>query len=310
MPKRPSVLSLSKHARQRRPFDRLRANGVWMAVFLVLAACAQPAPEKVTPALWQIEGPQGQRGWLFGTIHALPVPVDWRSPKVDAALAASDRIVLEIAAIDDAQATARAFAVLAKTRGQPLLGHRIDPALQPQLALALRRAKLFESEFGATETWAAALTLAQRMQGANDSGFGIDRAILNAAGGKPVGELEGAAGQLGLFDALPEADQRDLLAAVVREVDAEPDDARRLRSAWGRGDMAAIEAETRHGMMADPGLRSALLVNRNRAWVEQIAAMLTKGEHPFVAAGAAHMAGPVGVPALLAARGYKVNRVQ
>ena len=277
---------------------------------LLAAACAQPAPEKVTPALWQVEGPNGQRAWLFGTIHALPAPVDWRSPKVDAALAASDRVVLEIAAINDQKATARAFAALARSPGQPLLSRRIDPALRPQLALVLRRAGLFESEFGATETWAAALTLAQRLQGANDSGYGIDRAIFSAANGKPVGELEGAARQLGLFDALPESEQRDLLSAVVREVDAEPADARNLAAAWGKGDTAAIEAETRSGMMADPGLRAALLVARNRAWADQLAARLAKGEHPFVAAGAAHMAGPDGVPALLATRGFRVMRVQ
>lgn len=280
---------------------------VWVAFTLALLAACQPAPEKVTPALWQIDGPHGERGWLFGTIHALPMEVDWRSPKVNAALAGSDSLVLEIARLDDNAATAAIFARLARTRGQPLLSERVAPALRPQLAAVLRRTQTFETGFSATETWAAALTLAQKMQGASNSGYGIDRALLNAAPDKALGELEGAETQLGIFDRLPEADQRDLLAAVVTGTDEEPAS---LAAAWGKGDMAVIERETRTGMLGDPELRAALLVNRNKAWTGRIVALLAQGERPFVAAGAAHMAGPDGLPALLAALGYRVTRVQ
>ena len=273
----------------------------------MLAACGQPAPEKVTPALWQVDGAHGARGYLFGTIHALPREVDWRSARVTAALAGSDSLVLEIARLDDDAATAAVFARLARTPGQPLLSQRIAPPLRPALAAVLRRTGLFETEFGATETWAAALTLAQRLRGATSTGYGIDRALLNAGHDKALGELEGAETQLGIFDSLPESEQRDLLGAVVAGADDEPGS---VVAAWSTGDMAAIERETRSGMLGDPELRAALLVNRNKAWTGRIVALLTQGEHPFVAAGAAHMAGPDGVPALLAAQGYKVTRVQ
>lgn len=281
----------------------------WVVAALAasLAACAQPAPEKVTPALWQVDGPHGERGFLFGTIHALPKEADWRSAKVNAALAGSDSLVLEIARLDDDAATAAIFVKLARTPGQPLLSQRITPPLRPELAAVLRRTGLFETEFSATETWAAALTLAQRLQGQNNSGYGIDRALLNAAHDKAVGELEGAETQLGVFDALPEAEQRDLLAAVVAGADDEPAS---VAAAWSKGDMAVIERETHTGILSDPELRAVLLVNRNKAWTGRIVALLAQGERPFVAAGAAHMAGPDGLPALLAAQGYKVTRVQ
>jgi len=53
-----------------------------------------------------------------------------------------------------------------------------------------------------------------------------------------------------------------------------------------------------------------LFTGRNRAWSGRIAAMMEQGARPFVAVGAAHMAGPEGLPALLLAKGYRVARVQ
>lgn len=277
-------------------------------LLLALAACAQP--RHVTPALWQVDGPKGERAWLFGTIHALPEQVDWRSPKLDAALAASDRIVVEVAAINDPAELGRIFATLSRTPGQPLLGQRLPSNLRPALASLLKQEGIPEAAFAETETWAAALALAQALQDEGNSSNGIDKALLKAARGKRVEEFEGAEAQLGIFDGLPEAQQRVLLAATVAGAASAEAAARRLANAWGRGDMALIAAETDKGFMADPTLRAALLSDRNLAWDRKLEALLTGGARPFVAVGAAHLAGQDGLPALLTAHGWKVTRLQ
>lgn len=276
---------------------------------LALAGCAAE-PEPATPALWRVDGAGGQAGYLFGTIHSLERPVLWRSGKVDGALKASDRIVVEVADLADDAGLSKTFAAMSQSPGLPPLAARVDPELRPRLTTLMRKAGASERNFVGVETWAAALSLARAGASPDAAKNGVDRAVEAAAQGRPVVELEGAVRQFGLFDALPETEQRDLLSAVLRDggaIDNESDD---LARAWRKGDMAAIEAETRKGLLADPELRAALFTARNRAWANKVSAMLAKGQRPFVAVGAAHMAGPDGLPAMLTAKGYKVTRVQ
>jgi uncharacterized protein YbaP (TraB family) len=248
---------------------------------------------------------------LFGTIHALPQPVDWRTPVVGAALDQADRLVVEIAALNDDRAGARVFAALAQGAPQPPLASKVAPPLRAKLAQLLQRGGFAPAQFATVKTWAAALMLAQVAEtgGEPQAKWGIDRALLQG-NAKPVTELEGTARQLGLFDSLPEAEQRALLAAVVADADHAGDDTRKLAEEWRNGDMAGIARETQTGMMADPGLRQMLYLRRNQDWARVIAGELAAGIHPFVAVGAAHMAGADGLPALLAARGFTVTRIE
>lgn len=279
-----------------------------LGALLALAACSQPAPV-VTPALWEVTGPQGQRGWLFGTIHALPQPVDWRSPWVDKALASSDRLVLEINNADDPAALQAIYRELAGSPGLPPLEARVPPARLAAFRQIMDKLGLDPASFAMTETWAVALSLSRQAQAGAESEYGMESALMEAARGKPVAQLEGADAQLRLFDSLPEKEQQDLLGAVIAEVSS-AEDGEWLGKAWSTGDMQALEAETRSGLLADPELREALLISRNRAWTGQVAALLRSGAQPLVAVGAAHMAGAEGLPALLAAEGYTVTRLQ
>lgn len=270
-----------------------------------LFACS-PAPQKADPALWHVTDGQGHEGWLFGTIHSSDRPLEWRTPTVDAALNRAGAVMVEVGNLADEAEVAATFARLARTQGQPPLSQRVTEKDRPALAALLKKSGHGDGDFAGVDTWAAALTLARTGADEGDARNGVDRAVIAAAGKRPVVELEGAAAQLGLFDALPEKEQRDLLGAVAVEASV-PD--RDLSASWRTGDMTAIEKETRSGLLADPELRAVLFTGRNRSWTAKIAQALRKGQRPFVAVGAAHMAGPEGLPAMLAAEGFSVTRV-
>ena len=280
----------------------------WAALFVTLAllACSSK-PQEAHPALWRVEREQGQVGWLFGTIHSAPRPLQWRTPGVREALDHSGIVMVEVGDLADEAGVAATFARLAKSQGQPPLSQRIAPRERTELAALLKKSGYRDGDFAAMDTWAAALMLARAEEGSGDARNGVDRAVIAAAAGRPVVELEGAAKQLGLFDNLPEDEQRDLLTAVVTEA-VQPD--RDLSASWRKGDMTTLERETRSGMLADPELREVLFARRNRDWAVRIGEAVKAGRRPFVAVGAAHMAGPQGLPAMLERQGFRITRVE
>ena len=278
-----------------------------LAAALCLAGCERgrdwPEP---SPALWEVTGDNGERGWLFGTVHALPDGVEWRTPAFEQALAAADVVMVEIGDLGDAGNAGAAFEKLGtQNKGLPALSTRVANEDRPALAAAMERAGLDDADFWDVETWAAALMLANAVR-ESEPGNGVDRALL--AAGKPVDALETHVVQFSRFDRLDEAAQRALLAGIAHE--AQRDDADDQLEAWLTGDLAALEARARRSFLSDPALRKALLIDRNRYFAAEIAAAMDRRRRPFVAVGAAHMLGPEGLPALLAARGYTVRRAQ
>lgn len=282
----------------------IRKALVTLAAVLALASCNEPARDwpEPSPALWQVTGPDDQRAWLFGTIHSLPEQVRWRTSAIDQALARSTVLVVEIADLGNAAMASATFDRLATTPGLPPLSRRVAAADRPELAALLDRARLGDGDFASQETWAAALVLANRTRPAGPR-QNVDLALI--ASKKAVTGLETFAGQYGIFDALPPEEQVDLLMAVAREKAGE-----RQIEAWLTGNLAALDREGSGGLLADPELREALQLGRNRAWLDRVTELMASRQRPFVAVGAAHMLGPEGLPALLEARGFTVERVQ
>lgn len=284
-------------------------------LFLLLAGCSDAPGKSGTsdppnPLLYELASADGTvEGWMIGTIHALPPETHWQTPQIGRVIHAADFLVVEVAGLGEDRRITQAFASLSASPGLPPLRQRVPADLEGPLADLLARADLSAQNFASTETWAAAIALA-RVDAVGDPANGVDRALLQEFAGRPVRELEGGPAQLAIFDRLPEAQQRLMLAAVVRGSEAARKDPERLQRAWLAGDEAMIAASTREGFLADPELREALLVARNRRWTDAIAPMLAGSLRPLIAVGTAHLVGPDGLVAMLQERGYVVKRIR
>jgi uncharacterized protein len=286
---------------------------------LLLATGCSKAPDQAVeqpagkPALWKVTGKKGV-AWLFGSVHLLPPDTGWQTPAIDDAVRGSDVLVLETSGLDDPQAMGQTFAQLGMSGGLPTIASRVDPALRPIID------KLDEAIPGPRkvldhmESWAAALTLAAAIN--DDLDLSADRGVEHVltlrfrADEKPVQGLETVSQQFGFFDQLSEQDQRRMLDSILRGARESRGEYQQMLKAWLRGDADAVLQDQQGGVLASPAIREALLDGRNRNWAKQIAAMVDQGSKSFVAVGAGHMAGKNGVPALLMAAGYRVERIQ
>lgn len=292
-----------------RPLQLLAA-----CLLIALAACGaaktpQAAPTKV--ALWAVSDSTGVHGWLLGTVHALPRGTQWRRPSIDSAIAGADRLVLEIGEPLNPQVAGAALGRLAFTPGLPPPSERIGPKFRGDMARVYKDLTLTDAQFKDQESWAVALQIAAigGMKHGMEPDSGVEPELRKAIGSRPIVGLETIDSQFGIFDALPPPAQTVLLEQVAHEAADNRDDEADMLALWLRGDELGIAREAQTGFLADPTLRAALLTRRNLAWANQIDAMLKAGAKPFIAVGAAHVAGIDGLPSLLQARGWTVQRV-
>ena len=283
---------------------------------IALTACSNieaKAPPSAHPALWKVADADTTI-YLFGTIHALPPGTKWRSPALDAAMAKSDVLVLEVASLKDQAALAASFQALAISPGLPPILDRVPADKRDALKAQLDMAKIPVETANKLETWAVALGIVT--ESLTRLGFsreeGVERITQDAfaARGKPVEGLETATQQFGFFDKLSEDAQRKLLITTL-----EPDDKGRAEfaqmvAAWSAGDVRRISLSFDGEMKASPELADVLLHRRNAAWADWVAKRLDTPGTVFVAVGAGHLAGTDSVEALVAKKGMRVTRVQ
>ncbi|WP_269429525.1 TraB/GumN family protein [Aurantiacibacter marinus] len=260
-----------------------------------------------SPALWEATGPESERVWLFGTIHALPDDTEWRTPALERVLAETDLLLVEIADLGEREQAALAFEARAYDVGLVPILDRVPGRQKAMLAASLDAAGIDPASLIHTETWAAALQLGNAARCSNAAN-GVDRALL--ARFDNARSLESFDRQFAVFDGLPDDAQADLLVSVAEESDCRAGNAR--RAAWLAGDLQAIETSILTSFRGNTDLRENLVDDRNAGYADQIVQFQASdpGQDLLVAVGVGHMLGETGLPALLSARGYRVRRIQ
>lgn len=277
-------------------------------------AATPAAAQAAKPALWEVSDPD-TKIYLFGTIHLLPENYQWKTRTIDRAISQSDSLFVEtIVDPRNPQAMAAELARLGFTRGLPPLANRIHPAKRPLLDAAIAKSGVPRHVYDQMETWFAAFTLlgTQFKELGLQGQHGVEETLRQAfaAAGKPVGQLETNAQQLGFFDTLPEDAQRALLEGAIEAPTKMSADFTQMLQSWASGDVDAIARTFNDGLATSPQLRDALLRRRNANWSNWIASRMATPGTVLLAVGAGHLAGDDSVQRYLQSRGYQVRRLQ
>jgi uncharacterized protein YbaP (TraB family) len=295
-----------------------------LSAALALCGCAQvrlpalpglpalrPAPAQ-GPALWVIRDADSTI-YLFGTVHVLRPDQAWLTPRIEAALDASDELVIELAEVDDPEA----MMPLVQRHGLDLtrrLRDRLSPADRARLEADAAALGANPAVFDQMRPWMAALQLSVgtlRLAGYNAEA-GVDRALKAraVAAGKPVRALETAEQQIRLFADMPPDLEMRLLGQSLDEFDTAPKTFGPLSRGWLRGDLRVLERYLVGEWKDDqPGVYRRVIVERNARWAAEIARMLSGRGTSFIAVGAGHLVGPDSVQAQLRRRGVNSARL-
>jgi uncharacterized protein YbaP (TraB family) len=131
----------------------------------------------------------------------------------------------------------------------------------------------------------------------------------------PLLELESNGAQLALFGRMKEDEQWQFLADSVDAIASGKQGAqvRDIVQAWGQADQRALDAIALEAQqdqsVSGRFIWQVLLVERNAALADKLAALLLRERAPVAALGVLHLVGAHSIPALLRARGLAVERI-
>lgn len=266
-----------------------------------------------TPAIWRIAKPNGGTITLFGSVHLLPLGLDWHTPALNAALESAEAVVFETPL--DGMDTPQAMSYLQSQMMNPpgvTLSSLLQPADKARVQQAAAAVGVPFSSLEAMRPWFVGLQLGVLFvvnQGF-DPNSGVDKKVEAEAKakGKRLDHFETTEEQLGIFTKMTPAQELGFLVSSASDILDNPDELSEMVDAWYAGDVAALDRLMNASLEAYPGLAKLILYDRNARWVEKIASTyMADSDDYLVVVGTAHLAGKEGVPELLRARGITVE---
>jgi len=256
----------------------------------------------------------GRTVYLYGTIHVAKLSWAYPGPDVMRALLASDVVALELD-VTDAGVLERLRKALMRRPGAPAL----PPALQRRLAAQMAANCVEPDHLDALRPEMQAITvdlMTARQFGLYPE-YGIDLVLAGVArsAGKTIRSLETPESQASLLVSDDPAETARSVGDVLDELEGgrSAPMLQRLASDWQRGDLADMEGYGQWCQCLETPQQRAdfvkLIDERNPLMADKIVQWQAQGKSLFVAVGSLHMTGRLGLPELLKARGFQVERV-
>lgn len=237
----------------------------------------------------------------------------WRSAVLDERIANADQVVFEM--LLDAESMAAVNRLTMEHGFLPdtqIITDLLSDDEDRRLKDALEDIGLDFFIVARMQPWLAGVTIAaMAMTGENQSfDSGVETIVQAEVADDRERGLETAEEQIGFaMSGTPEEQIAGLMQAVdaVGETQAMFDG---LSATWLAGDVEGMQHQIidAMGSIEDPTYK-LFVSDRNARWTETISGMLGDNTDALIIVGAAHVVGPVGLPTMLEARGFTVERV-
>ena len=281
------------------------------ALFLLLYSLVARGGE---PAMiWIAEG-DTNRVYLLGSIHVLRETDHPLPGAVEVVYDDAERLVMEIDMDDlDPLAALQVLMSHGVLEGDTTLQDIMGPEAYAQARASAAEINIPMELLDKTKPWLAAITVQEMimMRVGFKAEYGIEMYLTSkaTADGKPITGLETVEQQLGFLDSLPTETQISWLLQSIVEAQNLEMLVDEMVVAWRNGDVKFLEEKLLVEMDAYPELRDAILVDRNKSWVEPIMALLDDSDDYLIVVGVAHLVGDNGVPDLLSKQGVRIKQL-
>jgi uncharacterized protein YbaP (TraB family) len=285
-----------------------------LRIALILLLFFTAAGVQAETSVWVVKSPKATV-YLAGSCHVLrasdhPLPAEFLSAYQD-----SRKIVFEAPLNDMEKPEYLQKLMLAATYsdGTALKQHLSSQAFSKVEAFCRDRNYPIE-QFQLFRPWMLAMTLTmlEMARIGAKSNNGVDYFFNEKAqsDGKTVESLETVDQQIGFLTTMDAGMSNEQVTETIdelREIDTKGPE---ILQAWKNGDEAKIEALNLKELKEYPKLYQALIVDRNKKWINDIEGYLNSSVNTMVIVGVAHLVGDNGVVDLLRKRGYKVIKLQ
>ena len=264
-------------------------------------------------AMWQIDGANNSV-YLLGSIHMLREE-DYPLPSaIYTAYEEAEVLIMELDMDDLDPVAEQALAIdlgLIKDGRElrDLMGAKLYAEAE-ELAEALQIPLTILEK---SEPWFAAISVEMMMlmRIGFDPMQGIEYHLSGLAMGdnKEILGLETTREQLEILDNLSPEAQREMLMQTLSDSLEIADAMDEMVNAWRYGDIEFLEDSLLDDMQKFEELHEAIVVQRNKNWVEDIQKLLNNDDDYLIIVGALHLVGEEGVPHLLSQRGLEVTQL-
>ena len=290
-------------------------RAIFLPMLMVACFCLGGARTALAKAcVWKVTS--GNRTlYLAGSVHVLRASDFPLPPEYDEAFAASSSLAFET----DPDASAEQFqAGLERAAQLPrgvTLRDRVDPrtyAYILRVIATVHGSTDPEKKIAHLKPWALAEMLQSPKGGETLPHHEGVEGYLIPRGRRAHKHMEGLVPfkeHMAVFGSMSDTDNEIYLLHTFIHLDSDSGGYAANVTAWKHGDSDAIDRMFRADYQDAPSIRQRIIVDRNLAWMPKIERYLRSGQTWTVVAGAAHMSGSDGLPAMLRARGYQVEQL-
>lgn len=279
-----------------------------ITLFFVHGACASPTAY-THGLLWKIERAGRAPSYVFGTIHseddrvlALPKPVQ-------RVFKASRNYAMEVVVDENTMRAVMGAMMFSDGR---TLQQTISAKTYEKVVAAMAGFGMPEQAVQMMKPWALAVTLSMPKP---KTGRMLDAVLMQmaVAQGKQITGLETIEEQLGVLDQLSTSEQATMLEDTLKHLPEMDEVFVEMHTLYLARDLAGLvrisdDMLARGNRELGEKMMYQLVDVRNGRMVQRMEAHLKQG-NAFIAIGALHLPGEVGVLSLLARKGYRVSVV-